>query len=138
MESLPLSGQHAPRAFLPPAADMLVAAATSMPLRGISRGVGAPPPTPVHAKRVCKHSQAAEPLKRSLSGTFYLLLKKQDKIRGVGAPPPTEKARCACYGFSRFCKPRTLTARRFRTGRFAAFFGASGRCPVSVHAKREK
>ena len=74
MESLPLSGQHAARAFLPPAADMLVAAATSMPLRGISRGVGAPPPTPVHAKRVCKHSQAAEPLKRSLSGTFYLLL----------------------------------------------------------------
>ncbi len=80
MESLPLSGQHAARAFLPPAADMLVAAATSMPLCGISRGVGAPPPTPVHAKRVCKHSQAAEPLKRFLSETFHLLLKKQDKI----------------------------------------------------------
>ena len=24
---------------------------------------------------------------------------------GVEAPPPTEKARCACYGASRFCKP---------------------------------
>ena len=58
-----------------------------LPLRGICRGVEAPPP-PVHTKRVCrllcKHSQAAKPpFGRSLPGTFHLLLKKQDK-RGVG------------------------------------------------------
>ena len=75
MESLPLSGQHAARAFLPPAADMLVAAATivcrfaafpggkaaiwAFPIGNISpafekagqKGVGAPP-LPVHAEHV--------------------------------------------------------------------------------------
>ena len=60
-----------------------------------------------------RHFPAAKPLKRSLSGTFHLLLKKQDKTRGVGAPPPTEKARCACYGASRFCKPR-FSSHRWR------------------------
>ena len=46
MGGMPLSGQHAARAFLPPAANILVAVATiSLPLRGISRGVGTPPRT---------------------------------------------------------------------------------------------
>ena len=31
-----------------------------------------------------RHFPAAKPLKRSLSGTFHLLLNKQDKTRGVG------------------------------------------------------
>ena len=81
----------------------------SLPLRGISRGVGAPPPTPVHAKRVCKHSQAAKPpFGRSLPGTFHLLLKKQDKIRGVGTPPRTG-TRKACTNAPRFaCIGRLL------------------------------
>ena len=38
---------------------------------------------------------------------------------------------------SRFCKPRiSAPQRRFRTGRFAAFAGASRRRPLPVHTKR--
>ena len=62
-----------------------------LPLRGISRGVGAPPPTE-KARCACFWFFLQKQKERknvSLSGTFHLLLKKQDKIRGVGAPPPT-------------------------------------------------
>ena len=64
-------------------------------------------PLPVHAKRVCrlllKHSQAAKPpFGRSLSGTFHLLLKKQDKTRGVGRRPlPVHAKRVQMHHASR-------------------------------------
>ena len=55
MESMPLSGQHAARA---------------MELRGFAN---------LDSVRRFAAFPAAKPLKRSLSGTFSLLLKKQDK-----------------------------------------------------------
>ena len=52
------------------------------PFSGSREGRG-PSATPRSFRRSEKN------VNRSFSGTFHLLLKKQDKIRGVGAPPPT-------------------------------------------------
>ena len=84
MESMPLSGQHAARA---------------MKIRGFAN-LESVRRNGDFAQAASRHFPAAEPLERSLSGTFHLLLKKQDKIRGVGAPPPTEKARAHRWQFA--------------------------------------
>ena len=73
MGGMPLSGQHAARAFLPPAANILVAVATiSLPLRGISRGVGTPP-------RTCTRKACTNTPRFACIGRLLRKHKKTDK-----------------------------------------------------------
>ena len=96
--SFPLHGKHAP---------VGAARFACFCRRAEILGASGRRPLPVHAKRVCrlllKHSQAAKPpFGRSLSGTFHLLLKKQDKTRGVGRRPlPVHAKRVQMHHASR-------------------------------------